>query len=238
MSTENDTAVIQRPFWVTALLLGLSAFALVVFVLLGNWQIKRLYWKLDLIAAVDARAFGAPSPLPEQFDPDQHGYLRVAVDGRFLPEHSYLIKAVTDLGPGYWVMQPMETDTGLLWVNRGFVPNGQKSPAGWADAQTPVRGLLRPTEPGGTLLEQNLPDQNRWVSRDVAALSQDADLPEPLPYFIDQDSTDAVGWPRGGLTVIKFTNNHLSYALTWYAMALLFAAALVFVFLNHRKSTR
>nr|WP_272214236.1 SURF1 family cytochrome oxidase biogenesis protein [Marinicella sp. W31]MDC2878501.1 hypothetical protein [Marinicella sp. W31] len=28
------------------------------------------------------------------------------------------------------------------------------------------------------------------------------------------------GYPIGGLTVVKFRNAHLSYALTWFAMAL------------------
>ena len=33
----------------------------------------------------------------------------------------------------------------------------------------------------------------------------------------------------GGLTVLRFTNNHLVYALTWFALAAMTAAATVFV---------
>lgn len=32
-------------------------------------------------------------------------------------------------------------------------------------------------------------------------------------------------WPQAGLTQIRFTNNHLVYALTWYGLALMVAGA-------------
>jgi surfeit locus 1 family protein len=50
------------------------------------------------------------------------------------------------------------------------------------------------------------------------------------PYFIDQEAASASGGgasggadsaPVGGLTVIAFRNTHLSYAITWYGLALL-----------------
>ena len=40
------------------------------------------------------------------------------------------------------------------------------------------------------------------------------------PYFIDSDaSPNPGGLPVGGLTVVRFRNSHLSYALTWFALA-------------------
>ena len=69
-----------------------------------------------------------------------------------------------------------------------------------------------------------------WVSRDVAALSAVAAIDNAAPYFIDADHMGApADWPRGGMTIIHFRNAHLSYALTWYAMALLFLGAMVYV---------
>ncbi len=227
MSDPRNT---RRPRWVQAVLLGVSAVLIVVFVLLGNWQMRRLAWKQDLIAAVDARAFGSPVALPERFEPDRHAYLRVTADGRFLETAPVLVKAVTEIGPGYWVMSPLQTEAGILWVNRGFVPPDHKDPAQWTAATTPVIGLLRPDAPKGTLLERNSPETDRWVSRDTQAMSRARQLGPTLPYFVDADAQEPPGsWPRGGKTVIRFSNSHLSYALTWYAMAVLFAAALVYV---------
>ncbi|WP_204265686.1 SURF1 family cytochrome oxidase biogenesis protein, partial [Klebsiella pneumoniae] len=55
-------------------------------------------------------------------------------------------------------------------------------------------------------------------------------LGEVAPYFIDRDAgTNARDLPIGGLTVIRFPNNHLVYAITWFALALMLAAALIYV---------
>lgn len=226
----NDQTTARRPRWVKFVLIGLSAVLIVVFVLLGNWQVRRLAWKQDLIAAVDARAFGAPVALPAQFDPDLHAYQRVSVDGTFLDTPAVLVKAVTEIGPGSWVMVPMQTDQGILWVNRGYVHADVDEPGDWSAPTSPITGLLRPSVDGGTLLERNDPSGNRWVSRDTQAMSAARGLGETLPYFLDAGHQGPPGsWPRGGMTVITFSNSHLSYALTWYAMAGLLAAALVYV---------
>ena len=44
--------------------------------------------------------------------------------------------------------------------------------------------------------------------------------------------------PVGGLTVISFHNNHLVYALTWYAMALMAAGACFLVVREGRKQAK
>ncbi|HEY1589007.1 MAG TPA: SURF1 family cytochrome oxidase biogenesis protein, partial [Rhodanobacter sp.] len=52
------------------------------------------------------------------------------------------------------------------------------------------------------------------------------------PYFVDDEATLGGGknrWPQGGLTVITFPNNHLAYLITWYLLALMVAAAAVYV---------
>jgi surfeit locus 1 family protein len=234
----NDQNTARRPFWVRALLIGLSAVLIVVFVLLGNWQVRRLAWKNDLITAVDARAFGEPTALPAQFDPKLHAYQRVSVDGQFLDSPAVLVKAVTEIGPGLWVMSPLQTDQGILWVNRGYVHADVATPEDWTPPRTPITGLLRPTVEGGTLLERNDPEIDRWVSRDTKGMSAARNLGQTLPYFLDADHLGAPGtWPRGGMTVIKFSNSHLSYALTWYAMAVLFAGALVYVLLGRHSES-
>ncbi|MEG2962914.1 MAG: SURF1 family cytochrome oxidase biogenesis protein, partial [Janthinobacterium sp.] len=50
-------------------------------------------------------------------------------------------------------------------------------------------------------------------------------LTNVAPYFVDakEKSETAVDAPVGGLTVISFHNNHLVYALTWFALALMVA---------------
>ena len=55
------------------------------------------------------------------------------------------------------------------------------------------------------------------------------------PFSIDADATpNPGGWPKGGATVMKIPNNHLSYALTWFALAATLAAVTA-VFIAKRE---
>jgi surfeit locus 1 family protein len=208
---------------------------------LGIWQLHRRAWKLALIAQVERRLAAVPvaAPGPDRwrtisFD---DSYTRLGVHGRFLPGGTTLVQAVTDLGPGYWVMTPLAADRGFtLLVDRGFVPQEMKNhllpaPAG----ETDVTGLLRPSEPHGGFLRANDPSADRWYSRDVAAIAARHRLGPVAPYFVDADAATSSGWPRGGLTIVRFPNNHLQYALTWFAMAALLAGAIGWMTLRPPK---
>jgi surfeit locus 1 family protein len=89
--------------------------------------------------------------------------------------------------------------------------------------------LLRLPETGGGYLRNNDPAADRWFSRDVAAIAGERKLGPVAPFFIDREADgdaaaaaagDGADAPVGGLTVLSFTNSHLVYALTWYALAI------------------
>lgn len=207
------------------------------------WQIERLGWKLDLIAAVDARVKAPPSALPPPADwaamnATDDEYRHVQVHGTLLHCET-LVQALTELGGGYWVMTPLETSQGIILVNRGFVPSERRDPSTRAGAQLPgpvtVTGLLRMSEPGGTLLRRNDPASGRWFSRDVQAIAASCGLAGVAPVFIDADATpNPGGYPVGGLTVIDFPNNHLVYAITWFGLAVLCAVGTVLMLRSAR----
>jgi surfeit locus 1 family protein len=125
------------------------------------------------------------------------------------------------------VLTPFDTARGFtVLVNRGFVPPGHRDPAtraaGQVAGETIVTGLLRITEPKGTLLRSNDPAHDRWYSRDVAAIARVRGLHNVAPYFIDADKAALPpNAPLGGLTIVHFRNAHLQYAITWFALALL-----------------
>ncbi|MDO3431743.1 SURF1 family protein [Rhizobium sp. CBN3] len=207
---------------------------------LGTWQVQRLGWKRDLIARVDQRVHAAAVPAPARADWDKVNaakdeYRRVSVEGMLANDKETLVYASTVLGPGYWVMTPLLLADGTaILVNRGFVPTDRRDPASRRDGQISVpieiTGLLRMTEPKGSLLQSNDVAADRWYSRDVAAIAQKRGLGAVAPYFVDADAAaNPGGLPVGGLTVIHFPNNHLVYAITWYGLAVMVLALLVFV---------
>lgn len=219
----------------------LGAVLLVGFVALGTWQVQRRAWKLALIERVEQRVHATPVAVPAparwpRVNAASHGYLPVTLKGRWLGHATVLVQAVTELGSGFWVLTPLQTtDDTQVWVNRGFVPEAQRArwlaPGAIPDGGALVRlqGLLRMSEPGGGFLRTNEPAQERWYSRDVVAMSQAQRLPKAAPFFVDAglpgESGATQDWPRPGLTVIRFHNNHLVYALTWYGLALMVAGA-------------
>ncbi len=220
---------------VFASLMGLVVVALCG---LGAWQIARLSWKEALIARVNARvhAPAAPAPGPAEWSgiSDDDAYRHVTVRGHFLNGDEAQIYALTELGAGYWVMTPLRTDDGaIVFINRGYVPMEQKAPAarasGQTDAEVRVTGLLRLPEAKGWLFSQpNDPAHDLWYRRDIAAIARSRHLGAVAPYFIDADATpNPGGLPHGGLTVIKFPNSHLVYAITWFTLAAMLAGVLV-----------
>ncbi|HEY4318930.1 MAG TPA: SURF1 family protein [Herbaspirillum sp.] len=215
------------------------------FLALAWWQVERRAWKLDLIARVEQRVHAAPAPAPgppswPRLDAASDEYRRVEAKGSFLYDQQTLVQASTDLGGGFWVMTPLRmAGGGIVLVNRGFVApqaadairmaaHGAKPDAA-PSAPAAVTGLLRMSQPGGGFLRRNDAAAGRWYSRDVQAIAAARGLHGVAPYFIDADAVpagvDAGRAPIGGLTVIAFPNNHLVYAVTWLALALMTAGA-------------
>ncbi|WP_194711916.1 SURF1 family protein [Noviherbaspirillum soli] len=236
--------------------LALAIFAVLafaVFAALGTWQVVRLQWKLALIERVEERVHAAPvaAPGPErwaQISAESDEYRQVRLAGSYRYEKTVRVQAVTDLGAGYWLMTPLVTNQGsIVLVNRGFVPAGQGDagfgPARPGSGAAEVSGLLRMSQPGGAFLRRNDPAAGRWYSRDVGAIAAAQGLGSVAPYFIDADAASAERdarqapgpAPVGGLTVVSFHNNHLVYALTWYALALMVAGAFYWVARQERR---
>jgi len=245
----SEPAAARRPRSLAALtLFTVFALAGIAFLSgLGIWQVQRLAWKRALIEQVEtrSRAVPIPAPRPAQWaKTDAQEYTRVTLTGRFQHDGEALVQAVTERGGGFWVMTPLSTEAGFtVLVNRGFVPPDRRDPGNRAQALPPgpvtITGLLRLSEPGGGFLRDNAPGEDRWHSRDVAGIARARGLQQAAPYFVDADATaNPGGFPVGGLTVLRFSNNHLVYALTWFALALMLAGGLAFVLRDEARLRR
>lgn len=227
----------RPPLWLTVL--SLTAF--VVLIALGVWQIERRTWKLALIDRVEQRVHAPAQPIPSPaawpaVSTANDEYRHVSLKGRFLHDRETLVQAVTEEGPGYWVLTPLLRDDGTqVLVNRGFVPSERRDASTRRDGNpagpVEITGLLRMTEPKGGFLRNNVPQHNRWFSRDVTAIAAARRLENVAPFFVDADAgSQSASGPIGGLTVIRFPNNHLIYALTWFALAFMLAGRLFVTF--------
>ncbi len=263
-SPADPRARRPRAAWVLAVLSIVALALFAGFLALGIWQIERRAWKLDLIDRVTARAQGVPQtpPSPAQWPGmtrETDEYRRLQLTGRYEHSHESLVQASTDFGSGFWVMTPLvQADGTTVLVNRGFVTPDRRDPATRQDnapqGTVELTGLLRISEPAGGFLRKNDPAAAKWYSRDVGAIGTAQGLIKLAPYFVDAEAdgrTNALGasqlrgelahvadqriWPIPGLTVLSFHNSHAIYALTWFGLALMVAAAAFFVRRDERR---
>lgn len=225
MSEARAAKPVARLLWAAGI-----ALASMIFIALGTWQLVRMQWKHALIERVNQRVHASPVAAPAHAEwpsltATNAEYRRVQAAGTLLAGRSTLVQASTEHGLGYWVMTPLQTAAGeIIYINRGFVAKREAGNAASVGTRPAVvTGLLRLNEPGGGFLRKNDAAGQRWYSRDVQAIAAASGLAPAAPYFIDADASQAqeAGQPIGGLTVIAFNDNHLVYALTWYALALM-----------------
>ncbi len=204
---------------------------------LGVWQLERLAWKTGLIAQIEARAKAPPQPLPAMAEwpglrPEDYEYRHVEFDGAFENDKEALIfrgSGGPRREPGYLVLTPLHLSSGgYVIVNRGYVPAEFKAPAarlaGEIEGQTHVAGLMRRPEPRNLFTPPDDPAAGQYFTRDPALIAAHWSLAQAAPFSIDADPAPVPGgWPQGGASELAFPNNHLSYALTWFGLALALA---------------
>ncbi|PNG24706.1 SURF1 family protein [Methylocella silvestris] len=215
---------------------------------LGLWQLQRLAWKEQLIEKVAARAGAAPAPLPPESDwatlkPDDYEYRAVRFEGVYEHDKEALVFRAAGGAlrqPGYFVLTPARLASGAtVIVNRGFVPLAQRDRAAWPEPTSgtpePISGLMRQPEPRNLFTPADDPAKGNYFTRDPALIAAHFGLPRAAPFSVDADRGPAASGPQGGATEIAFPNNHLSYALTWFGLALGLAGVfMVFVWQNRR----
>ena len=72
------------------------------------------------------------------------------------------------------------------------------------------------------LTPDNEPDKNFWFWIDIPAMARSAQVQDRIVAdgYLEADATpNPGGFPIGGQTPIDLPNDHLQYAITWYALA-------------------
>lgn len=210
---------------------------------LGFWQIQRLHWKEGLIAQREAALAATPVPAPQTIDEARAlEFHRVTAEGVFLHDREILrISPGPTGGSGFEVMTPLrQADGRIVFIDRGFVPTAlrdqEKRAAGNPAGVVRVTGLLRlpPERKPSWFLPDNQPDRNFWFWVELPAMAAADRLADVAPFYIEADaSPNPGGWPKGRGTLEPLPNDHLQYAITWFALA---AIGLVVYFLSQRRS--
>jgi len=228
------SSALLSPRW---LLRHVVVLALVIaFLNLGFWQLRRLHSRRARNAVVTARLAIPAQPLPDVVpsagaDPASLSYRRVVAEGTFdtareviLPDRSYNERA------GNEVVTPLVLADGrAVMVDRGWVPLDDNAPP--IVAALPPSGTVRIT---GVLFASQVRGRFGPRNPDTGTLRQIfridlARLQQQLPYTLapvyvqelSQEPAQTVQYPLAEVLPALDEGPHLSYALQWFAFALI-----------------
>ena len=235
--------------------------ALIVLAGLGIWQLYRLQWKLDLIKTMTSSLAAKPVSLADVEAGIEHGYdvrwLRVRATGHFRHDLERYIYTLHKGKTGWRVYTPfIDPGKTVIFVDRGFVPDAKRRRTTRPEppsASTPVTitGVIRTNPfPQTMFTPDNEPAANRWYWVDLMAMFKGlppklgfsaggaAPLSASVVLQLEPGGEKKAGkWPLITPVNVNLVNNHLQYALTWFALALIFLVMTV-IFLKRHKSER
>jgi len=235
----------HRLLWPTLI----TAAGVALLLTLGSWQVERLRWKEALISARNTALAAQPSALPAQLtDIVDLEFRRVVVRGRFLhAKELYVLNRTHKSVVGVHVITPLQRRAidggGVVLINRGWVPHDRQKastrPDGQVSGDVKITGIVRlGVTARGKFTPANDAARGHWYAPAPLAMAQAVKVDAPDLIVEAGGAANRGGLPIGGQTLTTLVNNHLSYALTWFGLALaLIVVYLVYVFRRPRSSS-
>jgi surfeit locus 1 family protein len=193
----------------------------VLLVGLGLWQLQRLSWKQGLIATMTLNQSFPPEKLLSllQIAKQQSlSYRHVSAEGVFDYMHELrLVGKPLDGISGSYVLTPLSLPDGQkIYVNRGWIPsNTQKKDLSSPQGRVIVSGFLRDKMSRNFFTPPDNKETHEVFAFDPREYSS-------FPYFIEAAKIQGQSTlPRLFPQIVPLRNEHLSYAITWFSLAII-----------------
>ncbi len=229
-------------FWPTVFLL----FTLPILIGLGTWQVKRLFWKEKLLNFYITQSQSNIIELPQEILSSEKLKFRTAtVKGIFLNDKEIHLTGKTFEGnAGFHVVTPFEMlNKQIILVNRGWVPEKYKNPDdrnfSLIHGKTKLKGIIRYPEKKGYFVPNNQPKDNFWITINPNEIKKYFKFNKN--NFIEKFYIDVLRdegklkIPIGANFNPNLRNQHFSYAIIWYSLAL---TLVIIYFVFHKSENR
>ncbi len=238
--------------------LGFGLFTLAmtaIFIGLGVWQLERRVEKHALIAMLTERLAAEPGPLPPPSDwnklaPQSDEFRRVRFIASYTAEPDAMVFSSGSAvrgdvsGPGTWAFMPARLPGGqIVVINAGFVQNTMQDRAQQNRAVSPLvtgkpaelTGYIRFPAKAGMLTPAADPAKRLWFTRDHLEMAHLLGWGQVAPFYVDlEQPVPPNGVPLPGPLQVHLNDDHMQYAITWFALA----AAVVIAFLVSLRGKR
>ena len=199
-----------------------------LFCILGTWQLHRLQWKQDLINQIDK---GLKSPPIKYSRNIKKNYQRVQLTGNFNFSSQIFLYSLNEKGkPGFDVITPfVTTNKENVLVNRGWIKKNLKNNLPSISKPNNITGMLRTANRKNLFTPENDLQENIWFYLNLNDVEKftGTKFSKYIVYLEDKN----INIPKPKKITIDLPNNHLKYAITWYAISI----SIIFYYLYFRR---
>jgi cytochrome oxidase assembly protein ShyY1 len=224
MTTNSKSSSDQKPPYFATFF---TLFVVIALIALGNWQLQRGHQKQQRLDQIAQRKLVSVMTIDEVLSESDRRDLSVEVHGKLLANRIFYLDNRIESGQvGYQILAPIETDSGVLIVNFGWIKAGlyrEQLPEIQLTQQngrfygTSAEPLVNP------MIIETATTLDPWPkviqSIDLYKISTFLGMPV-LPFVMQLDPTHPMGYLRNWQPVVMAPEKHYAYAVQWYGLAI------------------
>lgn len=203
-----------------------TSVTIILLILCGNWQLRRLEEKEYFIATIEDNIV-APAKILSEFRNTPPIYSKATISGHFIPHKNLYLYGRRTASPekdGYYLISAFASDNGQTYmISRGWLPASIKSHLIINESiiTETIEGMVLPGEKKNFVIPDNDQKNNIWftLDLDMAANTMGSTVNDFYLMQINSDALPNGVAPLNTNNLSKVRNDHLEYAITWYSLA-------------------
>lgn len=205
----------------------IASIFITIFIILGNWQLKRLEEKKLFIHAIENNMVNPPVEIVDNKQ-QLNLYDKIIIRGNFLEDSDVFLYGRRSAYPekdGYYLLTPFQDRFGNKYmVSRGWLPQTIKNQIDkfHMDGEATITAFVMKGETASYFAPENDLKKNIWFNIDLTLAHKRYGTNEKI-YLLQIDNTNlpSGAYPLSAKFLSVVRNDHLEYAITWYLLAII-----------------
>ncbi|MDA9651123.1 SURF1 family protein [Pelagibacteraceae bacterium] len=219
---------------------SLFLIALVSLVYLGSWQLHRLKWKTELLNSIKDGQTEDYIEYPFDIKNNDFSYKKSSISGKIDQSKELHFFNINSYGQsGYNIIVPLLTKGRTVYIDLGWTNftdiNSKEFMFRSLNGELDFKGILIYSKERRLFSPKPDTIKNNWYLMNIKEMDQFTKLNSEKYIFrvVEQEYyLDLLN----EFTAINIPNNHLQYAITWFALAISIAAMyIIYIYKNILK---
>ena len=219
---------------------SLFLIALVSLVYLGSWQLHRLEWKTELLNSIKDGQTEGYIEYPYDIKNNDFSYKKSFISGKIDQSKELHFFNINSYGQsGYNIIVPLLTEGRTVYIDLGWTNfkdiNSKEFIFRSLNGELDFKGILIYSKKRRLFSPKPDTIKNSWYLMNIKEMDQFTKLNSEKYIFrvVEQEYyLDLLN----EFTAINIPNNHLQYAITWFALAISIAAMyIIYIYKNILK---